>query len=308
MRVSVGVVTYRRAWSLPYLFQSLAEQTRTPDEILVVHKPSGDGSEEVIDRWKSQLPIRYFQQKDGNVITAYNIAIQNAAGDLLLFIDDDAIAEPRWAEKYLRFFDTYSDAGGATGIVYIAELRDGDVVKTGEIFNPPIPTRNAPHRAPLPEYEGYCGWIATSGFLGRRDCGEGVIKSALLWGVNMAFRTELIRDCQLGQMYRKSRRGGRFEQFLAYCVRKKNYHTYELRAPDVAPVVWHISHTKSLTRERGFWPEFWLHYDRVAMYWRLKKLGARLSTWHFLVGAAILMRKNTLPRLLATLYGLVVRY
>jgi hypothetical protein len=34
-----------------------------------------------------------------------------------------------------------------------------------------------------------------------------------------------------------------------------------------------------LTRGRGFWHEFWIHYDSVANYWRLKKLGAQVSPY-----------------------------
>ena len=48
MKVSVAIVTYRRAWALPYSLSSIASQTRRPDEVIIVLKPSGDGSEEVI--------------------------------------------------------------------------------------------------------------------------------------------------------------------------------------------------------------------------------------------------------------------
>ncbi|MCC6042362.1 MAG: glycosyltransferase [Candidatus Verstraetearchaeota archaeon] len=48
MKVSVVIVTYRRAWALPYPLSSIASQTRKPDEVIVVLKPSGDGSEEII--------------------------------------------------------------------------------------------------------------------------------------------------------------------------------------------------------------------------------------------------------------------
>jgi hypothetical protein len=41
-----------------------------------------------------------------------------------------------------------------------------------------------------------------------------------------------------------------------------------------APSVWHLVHAD---KGEGFWHEFWLHYDRVANYWRLKRLGAQVS-------------------------------
>ena len=74
-----------------------------------------------------------------------------------------------------------------------------------------------------------------------------------------------------------------------------------------APSAWHLVYADSLTRERGFWHEFWVHYDRVANYWRLKKLGAQVSPYAYLAACLVSLRKRQLPRLLATLYGWLVR-
>jgi hypothetical protein len=74
-----------------------------------------------------------------------------------------------------------------------------------------------------------------------------------------------------------------------------------------APSAWHLLHANSLTRGKGFWHEFWIHYDRVANYWRLKKLGAEVSPYAYLAACLVLLRRRPLPRLLATLYGWLVR-
>jgi glycosyltransferase involved in cell wall biosynthesis len=80
-----------------------------------VLRPSGDGSEEVIKKFSSQLPIRLILQKEGNCAYAYQLAIDNASGDLILFIDDDVVAEKQWVEKYVQLFDTLPKAGGGNG-------------------------------------------------------------------------------------------------------------------------------------------------------------------------------------------------
>jgi hypothetical protein len=66
-------------------------------------------------------------------------------------------------------------------------------------------------------------------------------------------------------------------------------------------------HPNSLTRGRGFWHEFWIHYDRVANYWRLKRLGAQVSPYAYIAACLVSFRRRPLPRLLATLYGWLVR-
>ena len=51
-------------------------------------------------------------QEHGNFTDAYQIAIDNASGDIILFIDYDAVAEERWVEKCVQLFEELSSAGG----------------------------------------------------------------------------------------------------------------------------------------------------------------------------------------------------
>jgi len=308
MKVSVAIVTYKRAWALSYSLSSLAAQVRPPDEVVVVLKPSGDGSEDIVERFAKSLPVRLVVQRDGGPATAYALAIGEARGDLLLFIDDDAVAHEEWTARYEALFSRLKDAGGVSGVVYKAVLDGGRLVKTQEPFYDPSYTRPGPHREPLPEFSGYCGWVAKSGFMAKKPCGGDVAPSALLVGVNMAFRREAVEDCPLAQLYKRSRRAFLFESLLAYCARGRGFHTYVVHDPNTSPLVWHIVHSDSLTRRRGFWGEFWIHYDRVAMYKRLKALGAKVSPWRYALALVLSMRRRPLPRLFATLYALVVGY
>ncbi|MEM1902718.1 MAG: glycosyltransferase [Pyrobaculum sp.] len=286
MRVSVVLVTYRRGWSLPYSLGSLAAQSVKPDEVVVVLKPSGDGSEDVVDKFRDVLPIRLYVQERGNVTDAYSTAIEKASGDIILFIDDDAVAEEKWVEKYVALFQKLEDAGGIGGVTYYGELKDGRFIRTNELIYTIVPTGESLHRKPLPEYLDYCFWISAGGYMGETLCEGEVVKSAGLGGVNMGFRKEAVADCPLREAFRKSRRGLWFEQFLAYCARKRGYHTYRANSL-VAPTVWHLRHSESLSRKSDFWGEFWMHYDKAVFYWRIKRLGASVSIWRYLLGLAV---------------------
>jgi len=94
------------------------------------------------------------------------------------------------------------------------------------------------------------------------------------------------------------------KKYLPIAQRKNG--TYRALGPR-APSVWHLVHAGSLTRGRGFRHEFWFHYDRVANYWRLEKLGAQVSPYAYLAACLVSLRRRPLPRLLATLYGWLVR-
>lgn len=307
MKVSVAIVTYRRAWALPYSLSSIAGQTRKPDEVIIVLKPSGDGSEEVISKFSSQLPIKLVIQGKGNCAQAYQMAINSTSGDIILFIDDDAVAEERWVEKYVELFKSLPDAGGIGGPIYMAYLNNDVLVKTRPHL-PPKPTRKMFYREPLPEFSNYVSWLSISGFRGSKDVSkEGMFKSIGLIGANMGFRRKAIVGCPLATLYRKSRKCFHFEQVLVYCAKRKGFDSYEVRGSQ-APVVWHIAHSQSLTRGKGFWHEFWLHYDGVAHYWRLKALGAKVSLFAHIVECLVRLRKRTPAHLLATLYAWLVKY
>jgi hypothetical protein len=100
---------------------------------------------------------------------------------------------------------------------------------------------------------------------------------------------DAVKDCPLAYLYKRSGKGLWNEQTLAYCAKKKGRDTYRAPSPR-APSAWHLVHTDLLTRERGFWHEFWLHYDRMANYWRLKKLGAQVSPYAYLAACLLSLR------------------
>ncbi len=84
-------------------------------EVVVVNGPSTDNSDEVIERWKPR--IRAGKCDVANLSVSRNIGICMAQGDVVAFIDDDAIPEPEWLEQLAT---AYADpnVGGAGGLVY----------------------------------------------------------------------------------------------------------------------------------------------------------------------------------------------
>jgi glycosyltransferase involved in cell wall biosynthesis len=299
--VTLAIVTYKRAWALPHSLGSIASQVRLPDQVLIVLKPSNDGSEGIISKYASKLPIKTLIQYGGNVTTAVQIAIDNADGDLLVFIDDDAVAEPLLIQKYIDLFTKLPNAGGIGGDVYNAYLSNG-LVMTNERFTN-TPSKRVIHREPLPEYTDYVEWVSRSGFMGSREApSNGTFKSVFLMGANMAWRIEAVHDCPLTQLYRKSKKGFHYEALLAYCAKKRGFDTYRVVGEE-SPRVWHIVNTTSLTRGEGFWHEFWVHYDRVTDYMRYKMLGANVSLPLYLMACLATLRSKPLPRLLAMLYA-----
>jgi glycogen synthase len=113
---SIVINTLNRASLLQKTLESFRWIKYAGDfEVIVVNGPSTDNSDEVIAAW--QPMIRAGNCDVANLSVSRNIAICMAQGDIVAFIDDDAIPEPEWLAQLA---EAYKDPGvGAVGgLVY----------------------------------------------------------------------------------------------------------------------------------------------------------------------------------------------
>lgn len=111
MRASVVINTYNRAASLPTTLEALKLQTFADFEVIVVNGPSTDDTESVLAAWADS--IRAIRCPAARLSDSRNLGVEAARGDVVAFIDDDAIAEPEWLERIMAAYD--SERVGAVG-------------------------------------------------------------------------------------------------------------------------------------------------------------------------------------------------
>lgn len=110
--VSVIINTCDRGRSLELTLRALLYQRYRQFEVIVVNGPSGDDTDAMLERdWQGR--VRILQCPDRNLARSRNIGISAAGGDILAFLDDDAIPEPDWLEEIVAFYD--NDRVGAVG-------------------------------------------------------------------------------------------------------------------------------------------------------------------------------------------------
>lgn len=115
MRVSVVICTLNRAAALGATLSSLRLQHHPEFEVIVVNGPSTDDTLEVLKPWRPY--IRYYDNPERNLSVSRNIGIRHSTGDLLAFIDDDALPEPEWLTQAIPAFDD-PEVASAGGIVF----------------------------------------------------------------------------------------------------------------------------------------------------------------------------------------------
>jgi glycosyltransferase involved in cell wall biosynthesis len=101
--VSVVVCTYNRRDYLQRLLDYLPFQTCPRFEVVIVDGPSNDGTRQLLERYKGRIKIAFNEER--NLSKSRNLGIELAAGDIVAFIDDDAIPFDDWIETILKSYN-----------------------------------------------------------------------------------------------------------------------------------------------------------------------------------------------------------
>jgi glycosyltransferase involved in cell wall biosynthesis len=111
--LSVILCTYNRGEKLSSVLNDFANQVfpegSFPWELVLVDNNSNDGTKGLAEQYKKDrnLPIRYVFESQQGKSFALNRGIENAAGDLLAFTDDDVILDAQWLCSIYRAFRSY---------------------------------------------------------------------------------------------------------------------------------------------------------------------------------------------------------
>ena len=108
---SVVINTYNRAEGLRHTIMALLQLDYPRFEIVVVNGPSTDHTTQVLAKFPDRIKVLDCPVR--NLSISRNIGIAAAAGELVAFIDDDALPEPEWLRQLAA---GYGDPKvGATG-------------------------------------------------------------------------------------------------------------------------------------------------------------------------------------------------
>lgn len=110
-QISVIVVSRHRPAALQRCLLGLGQQDHTDFEVIVVADPQAAAEVAALAK-----PIKLVPFDQANISAARNLGLAQAAGAVVAFIDDDAVAEPTWLSRLVAPF---SDARviAATGFV-----------------------------------------------------------------------------------------------------------------------------------------------------------------------------------------------
>ncbi len=184
------------------MLSALARQSFKDFDVVMVVKPSGDGTDELLKQASKQLTIQTIQQTQGHIVDAYFLGAKNSTGDIVVFLDDDAIPADNWLEETVKIFAN-PDVVSVTGDSYSVLLKNGEMQILNEDVIPSVLSHFefALFGRPLRGLEGYKNAISTSGIIFERGNNAYSRKHgatrALLRGPSMAINGKILRSINL---------------------------------------------------------------------------------------------------------------
>jgi GT2 family glycosyltransferase len=123
--LAVVIPTLNRPHDLMIAVRTLLEQTKLPEELIIVDQSQSDESERQVralfaERAKQaqQLRLRYtLDTRINSAATARNVALDQNSCDIVLFLDDDVELEPEFVEELMQGYSEDPEITGISGII-----------------------------------------------------------------------------------------------------------------------------------------------------------------------------------------------
>jgi glycosyltransferase involved in cell wall biosynthesis len=125
MKVSVIITVLNEAASLPALLDSLATQTRRPDEVVVVDGGSRDGTLALLraEQARARLALTLIERPGTNISQGRNAAIAAARGEIIAATDAGVRLTTTWLERLVAPFEEPGDKEATTPTVVAGFFR-----------------------------------------------------------------------------------------------------------------------------------------------------------------------------------------
>ncbi|WP_427179360.1 glycosyltransferase [Paenibacillus sp. TC-CSREp1] len=117
MRASVAICTHNRGKDTMQAIESLlrGDMELSTYEVLVVDNCSTDHTKALFESMNFPTHVRYIFESQLGLSYARNRAIQEARGEFIMFLDDDALASTSWIREVVKIFDRDPEIGCVGG-------------------------------------------------------------------------------------------------------------------------------------------------------------------------------------------------
>lgn len=116
MNISFSIIipVYNRPKEIDELLESLKEQDFSDTyEVLIIEDGSTENCEQIIEKYNTQLNLKYFFKENSGAGASRNYGMQEATGNYFIILDSDVIVPKQYlSEVYKALNESYTDAFG----------------------------------------------------------------------------------------------------------------------------------------------------------------------------------------------------
>jgi glycosyltransferase involved in cell wall biosynthesis len=112
MKFSVVIISRNVENFIRDCLDSLVHQSRTPDEVIVVDSDSTDATHEIVEEYAAKWPFVKLYVYSSQKGEGRNYGAAKSTGDIIAFIDSDAIAHALWVEEMIKAMENADVVAG----------------------------------------------------------------------------------------------------------------------------------------------------------------------------------------------------
>ncbi len=204
MTISVMIPTYRRPQDLARCLKALEQQTRKPEQVVVVVRDTDNDTWAFLkDYHPEAFKLEAATVTVPGVVAAMNVGLDTTTGDIIAITDDDAAPHPDWLARMETHFLSDSRIGGVGG-------RDLVYVGNKLIYQS------------VSEVVGKLQWYGR--VIGNHHTGMGTAREVdVLKGVNMAYRRSAIAGLRFDERMLGTGAQVHFELAFSLRVRSRGW-------------------------------------------------------------------------------------
>jgi len=111
LEISAILTTRNRASLLPIVLEGLKRQCLPSEyfEIVAIDDGSSDETAVILDRARAELPLRVLRQNHAGLAAAKNLGIFGSRAPIVVFLDDDDVADPRLLRAHVLAHKKYPE-------------------------------------------------------------------------------------------------------------------------------------------------------------------------------------------------------
>lgn len=115
--VTVAVATMNRPIELARSVNAILSGETIPAQLLIVDQSCDDRTRQLVaeSAWQQIVPVTYIRQPQLGISVSRNAALTHASQPIVVFTDDDCVADGRWLSSIVRTFDSADKPDVVTG-------------------------------------------------------------------------------------------------------------------------------------------------------------------------------------------------